>query len=91
MIRELNSASILLFGVFDRSDKHEGSDADMMVIANFKEGFLGGIKTLLDLNVGLPLEPIGYTPGEFKKMKKYINPFILDITGEGKMLYEVIT
>ena len=90
VIRKLNPAAILLFGSFARGDINEGSDVDMIVIANFKEGFLDRIKTLLDLNVGLPLEPIGYTPEEFKKMREQGNPFILDVLGEGRVLYGVI-
>jgi predicted nucleotidyltransferase len=90
VIRELDPAAILLFGSFARGDIHEGSDVDMIVIANFTEGFLDRIKTLLDLNVGLPLEPIGYTPEEFKRMKEQGNPFILDVLREGKVINGVI-
>lgn len=90
VIRNLNPAAIVLFGSFARGDIHEGSDVDMIVIANFKEGFLDRIKTLLDLNVGLPLEPIGYTPEEFKKMREQGNSFIVDVLDEGRVIHGVV-
>jgi len=77
--------------VFEGIDRYkERVIMDMIVIANFTEGFLDRIKTLLDLNVGLPLEPIGYTPEEFKRMKEQGNPFILDVLREGKVINGVI-
>lgn len=47
-------------------------------------------KTLLELNEGLPLEPIGYTLEEFKRVVEQENPFILSILREGKVLYGTI-
>ncbi|MGQ9617302.1 MAG: nucleotidyltransferase domain-containing protein [Spirochaetota bacterium] len=78
VIRKLNPQAIILFGSLARGDINEGSDVDILVIANFKEPFLDRIKTLLDLNdrKGLPLEPVGYTPAEFKKMQMGKNRFI---------------
>jgi len=63
---------MILFGSFAQRDINEGSDVDIIVIADFEEPFLDRIKLLLDLNdnIGLPIEPIGYTPEEFQKMQK---------------------
>ena len=89
VIRELNPQAIILFGSFARGDINEGSDVDILVIANFKEPFLDRIKTLLDLNdrIGLPLEPVGYTPAEFKKMQMGKNRFIEEVIATGKLIY----
>jgi len=59
-----------------------------VVVADFKQELLDGIKVLLDLNVGLPLEPAGYTPEEFAKMQMEGNPFILEVLEKGEVLYE---
>ena len=89
LIKELNPYCIILFGSFARMDINEGSDVDIVVIAEFAEPFLDRIKLLLDLNdgIGLPLEPIGYTPDEFNKMRKEGNSFIEEIVKSGRILY----
>jgi predicted nucleotidyltransferase len=89
VVRKVNPQAIILFGSFARSDINEGSDVDIVVKANFKEPFLDRIKTLLDLNdgIGLPLEPVGYTPDEFRKMKMEENSFIEEVIATGKLIY----
>jgi hypothetical protein len=89
VVRKLNPQAIILFGSFARGDINEGSDVDIVVIANFKEPFLDRIKTLLDLNdrIGLPLEPVGYSPDEFRKMRLENNRFIEEVITRGKLIY----
>lgn len=89
VIEKLDPMALILFGSFAKEDINEGSDVDFTVIADFKEGFLDRIKTLMELNddSGLPLEPVGYTPAEFRKMKEEGNPFILEVLRSGKVLY----
>jgi len=87
VVQALDPQAVILFGSFARGDINEGSDVDICVVADFKERFLDRIKTLLKLNEGLPLEPIGYTPEEFKRMEDEKNPFILEVKREGKVLY----
>ena len=85
---KLNPEKIILFGSFARGDYNECSDIDMLVIHNWKEGFLDRIKVLLDLNEnGLPLEPIGYTNEEFSTMRTEGNTFIEDIILNGRVIY----
>ncbi len=90
VVRELNPKLILLFGSFAKADISEASDVDIMVVADFEQDFLERIKVLLDLNVGLPLEPIGYTPEEFNKMRGEGSPFISELLESGKILYGAI-
>lgn len=92
VVERLNPQAVILFGSFARGDINEGSDVDIVVIANFKEPFLDRIKLLLDLNDGisLPLEPIGYTLEEFQRMQAEGNRFIQEILGTGKVLYGTI-
>lgn len=88
LIEQIKPKAVILFGSFARKDINEGSDVDVLVIADFKEPFLDRIKLLLDLNdVSLPLEPIGYTLKEFQKMQEEGNHFIKEVLDGGEVLY----
>ncbi len=89
VIEKLKPHAIILYGSFARRDFNEGSDIDIVVVADFKESFLDRIKLLLDLNdkIRLPLEPVGYTLDEFSKMFLKENNFILEVVEKGKVLY----
>ncbi len=85
---KLDPELIILFGSFAKNDINEGSDIDILVVANFKEDFLERIKLLMDLNkFNIPIEPIGYTKEEFEEMKKN-NLFIEEVIKKGKILYK---
>jgi hypothetical protein len=84
----LNPYAIILFGSASRGDLNEASDVDMLVVADFKEEFLDRMGVLMDLNdLGIPLEPVGYTPGELHRMKAAGNAFILEVLEKGKVLF----
>ena len=88
VVSRLNPQAVILFGSFASGDINEGSDIDIMVIADFEIGFLDRIRLLLDLNrFELPIEPVGYTVGELEKMKQAGNPFIAEVMDKGKVLY----
>ena len=91
VVRRLNPQAVILFGSFASGDINEGSDIDIMVIADFQVSFLDRIKLLLDLvalgDFRLPIEPIGYTSKEFEKMKQAGNRFIREVVDKGKVLY----
>jgi len=87
--RKLHPDLIILFGSFSTGDINEGSDIDILVVANFKEPFLDRIRTLMDLNTfKIPIEPVGYTPEEFSEMKDRKNPFIMEVLEKGKVMYK---
>jgi len=89
VIKRLHPHLIILFGSFATRDINEGSDIDILVVANFKEDFLDRIRTLMDMNTfKIPIEPVGYTPEEFQEMKGKKNPFILEVMEKGKVLYK---
>ena len=89
VVDTLNPDLIILFGSFARGDINEGSDIDILVVADFKEEFLDRIRKLMDLNTfGMPIEPVGYTLEEFKELKKVKNIFVLEAVEKGKVLYE---
>jgi len=89
VVEVLKPRAVVLFGSFARGDINEGSDVDLLVVADFKEPFLDRIKLLLDLNdgTGLPLEPVGYTVEEFQEMRKKGNRFLKEVLRTGKLLF----
>ena len=90
IIRELNPRQIILFGSFATGDISEGSDIDIMVIADFQLSFLDRIKLLLELNrFDLPIEPIGYTAEEFDRQRRAGNSFVSRAVEEGKIMYQI--
>lgn len=83
---------VLLFGSFASRDIHEGSDVDLLVVADFHEPLLERIGVLLELNqgIGLPLEPLGYTPEEFRLMREEGNSFLQEVLRTGRVLHGTI-
>jgi len=89
VVRKLNPDLAILFGSFATGDINEGSDVDILVVADFKEPFLDRIRTLMDINTfKIPIEPVGYTPEEFNEMKNRKNPFIMEVLEKGKVMYK---
>lgn len=89
VVKNLNPYLVILFGSFATGSINEGSDVDILVVADFEEGFLDRIKKLMDMNkFRIPVEPVGYTPEEFKEMKKRKNAFIIEVVEKGKVMYE---
>jgi len=88
VVRELDPQQVILFGSFAEGDFNEASDIDVVVVADFKESFHDRIKLLMRMNeLGIPIEPIGYTKEEFGEMRARRNPFILEVFEKGKTLY----
>jgi len=89
VVKKLNPNLVILFGSFATGDINEGSDIDILVVADFKESFLDRIRTLMDLNTfKIPVEPVGYTSQEFNQMKNRKNPFIIEVLEKGKIIYQ---
>jgi len=89
VVRKLNPDLVLLFGSFATGDINEGSDIDILVVADFKETFLDRIRTLMDINTfKIPIEPVGYTLEEFTQMKDRKNPFIMEVLEKGRIMYK---
>lgn len=88
VVRELNPGRIILFGSFARGDFNEGSDVDLIVVADWKQDFLDRTRVLLDMNeFHLPLEAVGYTEDEFERMAREGNRFIGEVITTGKVIY----
>mgnify|MGYP001595219531 CR=1 FL=1 len=76
---------VFLYGSFATGNIHEGSDIDLVIIGDFKERFVERIGKILEMT-DLPIEPLVYTPEEFKTMQEGENPFILEVLRHGKKL-----
>lgn len=89
VVKSLNPYLVILFGSFAIGDINEGSDIDILVVADFEENFLDRIKKLMDLNkFRIPIEPLGYTPEEFNEMKNRKNAFIMEVLEKGRVMYK---
>lgn len=89
VVKTLNPYLVILFGSFATGNINEGSDVDILVVADFEEDFLDRIKRLMDMNkFRIPVEPVGYTPNEFKEMRKRKNAFIMEVVEKGEIMYE---
>ena len=89
VVKRLNPRLVILFGSLAAGEINEGSDVDILVVADFKGSFLDRIKTLMDLNEeNIPIEPLGYTPEEVEEMKKKAHPFLVQVLSTGKILYQ---
>ncbi|QYZ79817.1 nucleotidyltransferase domain-containing protein [Methanofollis formosanus] len=73
---------IILFGSVASGTLHEGSDIDLIVVGDFSGRFHQRIAALLDLT-DLPVEPLCYTPEEFRHLLDEQNTFILSALSEG--------
>ena len=89
VVRKLNPDLVLLFGSFATGDINEGSDIDILVVADFKEPFLDRIRALMDINIfKIPIEPVGYTLEEFNQMRDRKNSFIMEVLEKCKTMYK---
>ena len=77
-----NVSEIIVFGSYARADLNEGSDIDMVIVADFKARFHKRIPDVLGLT-DLPIEPWCYTEEEFRAMITNKNNFITEVLKEG--------
>ena len=81
--------AVVLFGSRARGDWGPWSDYDVLVIADFREGYLDRLARVLELLADLPapVEPHPYTPEEAEAMLRRGHPTIVDALEEGVVLY----
>jgi len=88
--KEFNVKAVILFGSRARGDWKPWSDFDILVIADFGEGYLDRIKRLLEVigDIPLDIEFHPYTVEEALEMLRRCNPIIIDALEEGIILYK---
>lgn len=90
---EYKPEKIILFGSYGTKREKENSDIDLLIIKNTNKRFVDRVVELTDLIIGrfgfeYPVEPLIYTPEEFRKTKKINSIFIRTVLSKGVVLYE---
>ena len=85
-----DTEKILLFGGFARGEfDEEYSEMDIMVVANTEKRFLERIREVRELCAGYPhIDPIMYTPNEYRALLKEGEGFLEEATEEGIVIYQ---
>lgn len=80
---------IILFGSLARGDFREGSDIDLFIIKKTPKRFVDRVGEVLELvgRVGVPIEPVVYTPAEYQTAKRENRLFVEEISRTGQVLY----
>lgn len=80
--RKYDAEKLILFGSYARGDINDGSDIDIVLIKKTNKRFTDRIGDVLKMYKGnISLEPLVYTPEEFKRMGN--RDFIKTILKEG--------
>lgn len=83
---------IILFGSVARGDVRKHSDIDLCIIKNTKLPLRKRIwrvyRLIRGYNYNYGVEPIVFTPKEFKDKRESDNYFIRNIIKDGKVLYD---
>ena len=82
---EFDITRVYLYGSFAKDEIHEGSDIDLLIVADIPGRMFERIGRILDLT-DLPIEPLVYTPQEFERMTASENSFIMQVLKSGKEL-----
>jgi uncharacterized protein len=89
LVEELHPQRVLLFGSAARGEAGEDSDIDLCVIAETNLPFFERVALVRRLHHGRKsLEPLVYTPAEWRQMLQEERDFICTIAAEGRLLYE---
>jgi predicted nucleotidyltransferase len=88
--RRLEPVSIILYGSTALGTQGVGSDIDLLVISDRLPGnFLERLRMLGELNdTTAPIEALGYTPEEFRRMLGRLHPTALSAVEEGVALHD---
>ncbi|MEM3691500.1 MAG: nucleotidyltransferase domain-containing protein [Candidatus Korarchaeum sp.] len=89
-IRErYDTVAVILFGSRARGDHMPWSDYDILVIADFGEGYLDRIGALIELlgDLRIAVEPHPYTLEEALLLLRKGNPTLVDAISEGLVLH----
>lgn len=84
---------ITLFGSYGTGTRNENSDIDLVIIKETKMRFVDRVVELMQLIRGqfgleYPVEPLVYTPEEWKYARKINSIFTRTVLSEGIVLYE---
>ena len=89
---EYKPERIILFGSYGNKTEGQSSDIDLLIIKKTHKRFVDRVVELMRLirsqfGVGYPVEPLVYTPEEWKAAKKINSIFIRTVLSKGVVLY----
>jgi len=80
---------IILFGSAAGGKFGKDSDIDLLIIKESKKRRVDRIGDILDLvERKLPLDPLVYTPLEFRRRLEMGDPFLKEVLDSGELVYE---
>jgi len=90
---EYNPEKIILFGSYGTQRSDETSDIDLLIIKKTNKRFVDRTVELMQLirsrfGFEYPVEPLVYTPDEFRKVTKINSLFVRTVLLNGVVLYE---
>jgi len=93
IVSEYNPEKIILFGSYSTQRSTEISDIDLLIIKKTNKRFVDRVVELIQLirskfGFEYPVEPLVYTPNEFRRAKKINSLFIRTVLLKGVVLYE---
>jgi predicted nucleotidyltransferase len=89
-LKRYKPEKIIVFGSYARGETDEYSDLDFVVIKKTNKRFLERlieVAKLLDDDLG-KVDVFVYTPREFREMMEQGNPFIEEVSKDGRIVYE---
>jgi predicted nucleotidyltransferase len=82
LVTDLRAEAVYLFGSLARGDQHEGSDIDLLVVAEHPGRALDLIGAILR-RTDLPVEPLVVRPEAFERRVRQGHPLFVRILAEG--------
>ena len=89
---EYKPERIILFGSYGTDGERKSSDIDLLIIKKTHKRFVDRVVELMRLirsrfGVEYPVEPLVYTPEEWREAKKINTIFIRTVLSKGTVLY----
>lgn len=90
LVEAFEPEKIILFGSYARGKTTSAGTLDFIIVADTELDFFSRIKkAMLTCSGGFPsIEPLVYTPNEFREFIEYGEGFIEDALEEGIVLYD---
>ncbi|MEM2902716.1 MAG: nucleotidyltransferase domain-containing protein [Candidatus Bathyarchaeia archaeon] len=89
-LKRYKPEKIIVFGSYARAEVDEYSDLDFVVIKKTNKRFMERlieVAKLIDNDLG-KVDVFVYTPREFQEMVEGGNPFIEEVSKDGRIVYE---
>ena len=88
ILKQESICKIILFGSMCGEDIGSATDIDLVVVRETQKRYLQRIEELIQLiKPRYAIDILVYTPQEFERLR-LTNPFVRQITSQGKVLYE---